>query len=383
MTLGAGHPICDALAQSTGALITYGNRLRLLRDGGTFFPELLSAVQRARRTVSVQMYRFHGGGIATRLAHAFAERARAGVHVRVLIDDYGTGGMDRDLATLLAASGVELRIYNPLRLTRMRRVNRRNHRKLIVIDNSEAFVGGMNFDDVFSADEGKRAWRENAAHVLGPVSHEIDASISATWEEDGQPARWSAQAYLPENPLIRSDAQLLLSSHERQTLRTAYLHVFRTAVRSVHLSTAYLVPEPDLAEALMEAARRGIDVRLLTTGAHNNIALTRAAGHATYGQLLRAGVRIFEFRPTMLHAKSIIVDGEWCALGSANLDACGFRFNLESQLATCDPTFVEKLQQSFHADTRESDEVTLDSWQRRPVAHRLRDSLVRPLRFLL
>ena len=317
MTVHSGHTICDALARLTGAPISDGNRLNLLRDGETYFPALLSAVHGARCSVSVQMYRFHGGMVATRFAHAFADRARAGVPVRVLIDDYGTGGMDRELATFLGSSGVDVRIYNPLRITNLCRLNRRNHRKLIVIDGREAFVGGMNLDDVFAGGAGKRAWRENAVHVRGPMARQIDAGISAAWSGRGPEA--SPYSSPRKMGLIASDAQLLLSDRGRSTLRTAYLHVIRTAVRSVHISTAYFIPESDLADALVRAARRGVDVRVLTTGAHNNIALARIGSHATYGPLLRGGVRIFEYRPAMLHAKSIIVDGKWCALGSANL----------------------------------------------------------------
>jgi cardiolipin synthase len=384
VTVRSGHTICVALAQLTGAPITTGNQLCLLRDGGMYFPALLTAVSGARRSVSLQMYRFHGGVIATRFAQALAKRARAGVQVRALIDDYGTGGMDRGLAGLLATSGVDLRIYNSLRITNLWRLHRRNHRKLIAIDGREAFVSGMNLDDVFAGSDTKRAWRENAVCVRGPLALEIDASIRAAWSGRDQLREASPPSVSEAAALIgSSDAQLLLSDHQHPTLRTAYLYVIRTALRSIYVSSAYFVPQPDLAGALMSAAKRGVDVRVLTTGVHNNIALARVGSHATYRPLLRSGVRIFEYRPTMLHAKSIIADGKWCALGSANLDACGFRFNLESQIATCNETFVEELQQSYLADTEDADEITFDAWTRRPFSKRVADVVLRPLRHVL
>ena len=383
VTVPAGHTICTALARLTGAPIIERNRLGLLQDGGTYFPAILSAVQNARCTISVQMYRFHGGEIATRFAHAFAERARSGVQVRILLDDYGTGRMNGDLQGLLASAGVEVRIYNPLRLRNLRRLNQRNHRKLIVIDRSEAFVTGLNLDDVFMGSIDRRAWRENAVCVRGPLAREIDDSVRAAWSGRGRTGGVSARSLERGDAFNASDGQLLLSDHEQSTFRIAYLHVIRSAARSVHISTAYLVPEPDLADALVHAAQRGVDVRLLTTGAHNNIALARIGSHATYGVLLHGGVRIFEYRPAMLHAKSIIVDGKWSALGSPNLDAFGFRYNLESMLATCDAAFVEELQQSYLADTQEADEITFDDWCRRPLARRVGDIFVRPLRYLL
>jgi len=379
----SGHAICLALEQLTGAPITPGNRLLLLRDGGTYFPALLAAVHDAQRFVSLQMYRFHGGAIATSFAHALADRARLGMQVRVLIDDYGTGGMDQELARLLAASGVDVRTYNPLRVTNFWRLNRRNHRKLIAIDGIKAFVGGMNLDDVFAGSDTVRAWRENAVCVHGPLAREIDASVRAGWSgcDQSQTSRHSLSD--AGAPAGSSDAQLLLSDYEHPTLRTAYLRVINAALRSIYVSSAYFVPEPDLADALLRSAKRGVDVRVLTTGAHNNITLARICSHATYQPLLRSGVRIFEYRPTMLHAKSIVVDGKWCALGSANLDACGFRFNLESQVATCDETFVNELQQSFLADADEADEITFDAWKRRPLSKRVADVVLRPLRHLL
>lgn len=384
MTIRSGHAICVGLEHLTGVPITRGNQLGLLRDGGVYFPALLDAIRGARRSVSLQMYRFHGGVIATRFAHALADRARLGVQVRVLIDGYGTGGMEHELARVLAASGAAVRTYNPLRVTNFWRLHRRNHRKLLVVDGREAFGGGMNLDDVFAGSGTTAAWRENAVSVRGPLAAEIDASISVTWSGRDQPLDASSFAQSTSDEFGgSSDAQLLLSDHQHQTLRITYLRVIRTAVRSIYVSSGYFVPEADLADALQRAAARGVDVRVLTTGVHNNLALARAGGHATYRMLLRAGVRIFEYRPTMLHAKSIIVDGEWCALGSANLDACGFRFNLESQIATCDETFVKELQQSYLSDAEEADEITFGAWRRRPFSKRVVDAVLQPLRRVL
>ena len=377
VTTRSGHRICVALAQLTGASIIAGNQMRLLRDGTTYFPALLSAIENARRSVSLQMYRFHGGAIATRFVHALADRARAGVHVRILIDDYGTGGMDRKLAGLLAASGVDVRVYNPLRITNLWRMNQRNHRKLLAVDGGEAFLGGMNIDDVFAGDGARRAWRENAVHIRGALAREIDARVIAAWSGEESCGASSITCLEAAN---ESDAQLLLSGPESPILRAAYLHVIRNAQRSIYVSSAYFVPPVDLADALAQAARNGVDVRVLTAGTHNNIPLARTVSHATYDPLLRDGVRIFEYRPTMLHAKTIIVDGQWCALGSANFDACGLRFNLESQIATCDEALVDGLRQSYLADAADADEITFAAWSRRPFSVRLRDVLLQPLR---
>lgn len=374
---------CVEVARLTGTSIVAGNQLRLLRDGGEYFPLLTQAIERAERSILLQMYRFQGGTIATRVAHALAERARAGVTVWVLIDDYGTGGMEPQLANLLCASGVALRVYNPFRMMNLWNVNRRNHRKLLAIDATVAFIGGMNLDDVFAGSDAKRPWRENAVSVHGPVARVIGESVVAAWAGGDQSEAPRPLMSQPVTLAGTSDAQLLLSSPERLTLRAAYLHVIGTARRSIFISSAYLVPQPVLAEALQDAAKRGIDVRVLTTGEHNNIALARMAGQATYGPLLRAGVRIFEYLPTMLHAKSIIVDGTWCALGSANLDACGFRFNLEAQLASCDEAFVKELEQSFLADAEEATEITWDVWKRQPVSRRVANVVLQPLRHIL
>jgi cardiolipin synthase A/B len=381
MTRLDGHAICAELADLTDTQIHHGTELELLRDGDAYFPALLASVHRAERTVAVQMYRFHGGITATDFAGAFADRARAGVDVHVLIDDYGTGGMDRDLARLLADAGVRVRVYNPMTIQNALRLNQRNHRKLVAIDDKEAFIGGFNLDDVFSGSLEHPPWRENAVRIRGALVATIAASIDAAW--GGSRLRGAraidpgcASSSLP-------DVQLLLSDHNHQRLRVALLHVLARARHTVDLSSAYFIPERDIANALRSASRRGVQVRVLAAGAHNNIRLARVASHAVYGELLRDGVRIFEYRPTMLHAKTVAVDGMWCAVGSANLDACGLRFNLESQIATCNEGFVRVVSNSFSHDLRNADEVTAAVWQRRSIAHRVGDHLARPLRLVM
>ncbi|HET7436895.1 MAG TPA: phospholipase D-like domain-containing protein [Thermoanaerobaculia bacterium] len=381
MTRLDGHAVCMALAELTATPIHHGTDLELLRDGGAYFPALLASVRRAEETVAVQVYRFHGGVTATNFADAFADRARAGVAVRVLIDDYGTGGMDRDLARLLADAGVSVRTYNPMTVQNALRLNQRNHRKLIAIDDTEAYIGGFNLDDVFSGSPEHPPWRENAVRIRGALVETIAASIDEAWSG----ARvGGARAVVPQCASSSlPHAQLLLSDHDHQRLRLALLHVLARARHSVNVSSAYFIPERDIAAALQSASRRGVHVRVLTAGAHNNIRVARLASHAVYGELLQDGVRIFEYRPAMLHAKTVTVDGMWCTVGSANLDACGLRFNLESQIATCDAGFVRAVSDSFSGDLLNADEVTAAAWQRRSIARRAGDHLARPLRFVL
>jgi cardiolipin synthase len=356
-----------------------GNRLELLWNGHAYFPALLSAIERARESVLVQMYRFHGGAIATEVATSLSRAAMRGLDVRVLIDAYGTGEMEHSVADLLTRSGVRVRTYNRMTIANIHRWQQRNHRKLIALDRAEAFIGGMNIDDVFMCGTNGRAWRENAVRICGPLAATIRSAIEHAWHDDNALKR---PVRKPLDPMS-GDAQLLLASHDRPMIRRSYLHAIRAAVQSVHVSSAYFIPPSDVATALIDARQRGVDVRVLTTGAHNNIALARIGSRATYAPLLRAGVRIFEYRPTMLHAKSIIVDGAWCALGSANVDACGLQFNLEAQLATCDAAFVDDLQQSYCDDLAEASEITIEAWRERPWWARVGDVLARPLRYVV
>jgi cardiolipin synthase A/B len=377
----SGHACCEALAAITSAPIVEGNALRLLRDGDVFFPEFLAAVRSAQSTIAVQIFRFHGGRIASEFAAAFAERARSGVQVRVLIDAYGTGAMDRSIQSVLTAAGVELRVYHPIHLRALHRAYQRSHRKIIVVDGRDAFLGGMNLDDAFAGGPNARRWRENAVHARGPLASAVDASIDEAWAAlSGARRSLVARSSAPLGP---SHAQLFLSEHGGSTMRDVFLHSIASAQRAVHITSAYLIPEPDVSAALAAAARRGVEVQLLTTGAHNNIAVARLASRATYARLLGAGVRIFEYRPTMLHAKSIVVDGSWCSLGSANVDACSLRRNLEANIGTCDAAFVAEVERSFAVDVEESDEVMPASWRTRPFLQRAAEAATIPLRSLL
>jgi cardiolipin synthase A/B len=376
-----GHARCEALAALTGAKIVEGNELRLLRDGDVFFPAFLTAVRSARRTIAVQMFRFHGGEIARKFAEAFAERARSGVRVRVLIDAYGTGTMDPSIRSVLTAAGVELRVYNPIQFHALHRAYRRSHRKIIAVDERVAFLGGMNFDDAFAGGNGLRRWRENAVHICGPLAGTLEASIDATWMRTAGmavPAR-----VLSSDPGGSSHAQLFLSEHGSGTMRDVFLHAVGSAQRSIYITSAYLIPESDISSGLVTAAQRGVDVQLLTTGSYNNITLARLASHATYAPLLAAGVRIFEYGPTMLHAKSIVVDSEWCTFGSANVDACSLRHNLEANVGTCDATLVAEAESAFATDVANAHEMPSADWRRRPLSQRVAELATLPLRSLL
>lgn len=376
-----GHARCEALAAITGAPIVERNELRLLCDGDVFFPAFLAAVRSARSRIAVQMFRFHGGNIANEFADAFAERARNGVQVRVLIDAYGTGTMDPSIRSLLIAAGVELRVYNPIQLHALHRAYRRSHRKLIVLDDREAFLGGMNLDDAFAGGNGMRRWRENAVHIRGPLASAVNAIIEAVWNRVAG-TRVQVLA-LSSDPAGASHAQLFLSEHGSATMRDVFLHAVGSAQRSIYITSAYLIPESDISSALVAAARRGVDVQLLTTGAHNNITLARLASRATYARLLGAGVRIFEYGPTMLHAKSIVIDGAWCSLGSANVDACSLRRNLEANIGTCDAALVTEAERAFTTDVANAHEVTLANWRMRSIGQRVAETMTVPLRSLL
>ena len=239
----------------------------------------------------------------------------------------------------------------------------------------------MNLDDAFAGGNGVRQWRENAVHIRGPLAGAIHASINAAWARaTGTSVGTRAR---PSDPAGASHAQLFLSEHGSARMRDVFFHAVGNARHSIYITSAYLIPERDVSSALVAAARRGVDVQLLTTGAHNNITLARLASHATYARLLAAGVRIFEYVPTMLHAKSIVVDGAWCSLGSANVDACSLRRNLEANIGTCDDTLVAETMRAFATDVANAHEITSANWRTRPITQRAAETATLPLRSLL
>jgi phosphatidylserine/phosphatidylglycerophosphate/cardiolipin synthase-like enzyme len=349
-----------------------GNRFELLIDGREFYPRMLEAVEGARRYVLLEIYLFESGAVATRFLEAFERAGRRGVAVKLLLDDFGALKLVANDRERLARAGVEVVYYNPLRVFRFLRNILRDHRKLLIVDGEVAFVSGAGITDEFDDRVRERAWRETAVRITGPVLADWQELFRRVWNRQARailnlpaPAPLAAANGMPgrvtaTHGLARQDIK-----------RSLYMRV-RRARRRVWIASAYFVPSRKIRRALCLAAKRGLDVRLLLPGQYTDHPGVRHAGRRFYSGLLGYGVRIFEYQPRFLHAKTMLCD-DWVSLGSANLDRWNLRWNLEANQEVDDPAFAGRVLAMFEADFKDSVEIDKGRWQKRSPIARLRE----------
>jgi len=352
-----------------------GNRFELLVDGRAYFPRMLEAIELARRYVLLEIYLFESGSVAGRFIEALARAAARGVTVKVLIDDFGAAKLaQRDRAHLTSA-GIELLFYNPVHLRQWFGNMLRDHRKLLIVDGEVAFVSGTGITDEFdNPKKPARSWRETAVRVSGPALADWQALFAHVWNRHAaQDLTLPAPAPRVEPADMRgrvATASPLLA----QGIRRSLFRRVRAASQRVWLATAYFVPSRKLLRALKHAAQQGSDVRLLLPGPHTDHPAIRHAGRRFYSSLLRHGVRIFEYQPRFLHAKTLLCD-QWVSIGSSNFDRWNLRWNLEANQEVDDPGFAASVQAMMQADFLESVEIDRAQWQRRRWITRLREHL--------
>ena len=350
-----------------------GNHFELLVDGQRFFPRMFEAVEWARRHILLEIYLFESGAVATRFIDAFVRAAGRGVTVKLLLDDFGALRLAEEDRERLVRGGVDVRFYNPIHFRKHLRNMFRDHRKILMVDGEVAFVSGAGIADEFdSPDHPAQSWRETAVRVRGPVVADWQELFLRVWNRDMmEPLSLPAAAPAAEAHGMRGRVAVTTALTVQDIKRSLYIRV-RHAQTCVWISTAYFVPSRKVRRALRQAARRGVDVRLLLPGPYTDHPAVRHAGRRFYTGMLRAGVRIFEYQPRFLHAKTILCDG-WASLGSSNLDRWNLRWNLEANQEVDDPAFTEGVRAMFEEDFGESVEYHYEEWLRRPWYVRLRE----------
>ncbi len=349
-----------------------GNRFELLIDGKRFFPRMLEAIEWARRHVLLEIYLFESGAVATRFIDAFVRAAGRGVSVKLLLDDFGSRQLAREDRERLTRGGVELQFYNPIRFRKSLRNMFRDHRKLLIVDGEVTFVSGAGIADEFDLPD--QSWRETAVRIHGPVVADWQDLFARVWNRNApEPFDPPASAPVAEADGARGRVAVTTSLTVQEIKRSLYIRV-RHAHNRVWISTAYFVPSRKVRRAIRQAARRGVDVRLLLPGPYTDHPAIRHAGRRFYAGLLRAGVRIFEYQPRFLHAKTILCD-DWVSLGSSNLDRWNLRWNLEANQEVAAAAFADDVRVMFEEDFGNSVECRYDDWRRRPWHARLRERL--------
>lgn len=391
------HHLAVEQALAGNALRT-GNRVTLLEEGEATYEAMLRAIRSARHHVHLETYIFEDDEIGQRFAAALAERRGAGVQVRVVFDGVGSMGTPREFFHGMAAAGIDLYEFNPVTpgtvITRGLLLNRRNHRKLIVVDGRVAFVGGVNISSVHTGGSAsspsrkeagsgdafdRRPWRDTHVRIEGPVVADFQASFLKIWAQMTKQAAPSHAAFFPKLEPAGPHVVRALEGWLDSGLNPLYvtlISAIESAERDVRITMAYFVPSAELLEALKAAARRGVDVQLLLPSRTDHW-LVFHAGRSYYEGLLEAGVKIHERRSRLLHAKTATVDGVWSTVGSTNLDWRSLLHNDEINAVVLGPEFAASLNALFDRDLRQSETITPEAWRARPLEDRAREAAAR------
>ena len=368
----------SAISGVVGAPLRSGGTVELLNNG-QFFPSLLEAVRAAKHTVNFSAYIWEEGKASDQVLAAFVAAARAGVQVRVLLD--GMGGMQAPSMEALEAAGGKVVTFRPARFGKFTRFHKRNHRRAIVIDGTVGFTGGEAIADHWLGDaRNEKEWRDTMVRVTGPPAATLQSAFADVWAfAEGEilegpqffPVFEETSTGVP-GALIHTGVASLPAS-DLHPLRVFIAQSFLSAQRSLHITTPYFVLDEEMRDVVAQRARAGVDVRLLLPNDHTDAKLIRLTSHHYYQDLLEAGVRIYEYQPTMIHTKTIVVDGKWSVVGSANMDVRSIELNVENVLGILDPGFARTLEATFQEDLERAREVRLEEWRRRGPFARVKE----------
>lgn len=374
--------IGSALALAHPTLIA-GNRIELLQNGDSYFPAMLEAIRGARQTINFEAYIFYSDAVGAQFRDALCERAHAGVEVRVLLDGIGSSTkLDNSYVRDLKNAGCKFTYYHPVRSWRVDRTNRRTHRRVLVVDGRLGFTGSVGFAEKWSGNaHDPQHWRDMQVRIEGPLVAELQAAFQQHWVKAGGEALSGAGQFPRLAPAGDLRAQIVTSqSFSIAPVPLVQATAFTAAEKRIWIVNAYVTPTNDQVQALVAAVRRGVDVKLLAPGAHDDQPLTKSAGRAAYGKLLEGGVKIYEYQPTMIHTKAMVVDGLFTFFGSSNLDARSSEINEELDLAVYDAGFAREVEQMFAEDLKHAQQYTVEQFHRRSVWERTTEWLMLPFR---
>ena len=366
-----------------GTPVVPGNRVTALLNGDQAFPAMLEAIRSAKRSITLEAYIFWPGTMGTTFADALAERARAGVATHLILDGLGSQKLDEELIDRMREAGVQVVKFRPVRWYTLDRVNHRTHRKLLVVDGRVGFTGGLGIADLYLGHaQDEDHWRDGQFRAEGPVVGQLQAAFLDNWIETGGPLLDGTDYFPPLDSAGGAWAEVVHSSPGggTESLRIMYHLAIASAKRSILIANPYFVPNTLAVGMLVDARRRGVSVEIVVPGPITDAGLVRRASRAKWGPLLEAGVKIYEYQPTMYHNKLMVVDDYWVSVGSANLDNRSFRLNDEANLNVFDEGFGRAQAEVFAQDRARSHQVTLEEWRDRPVTERIEEMVAWVLR---
>jgi cardiolipin synthase len=378
---GLDHEFCvgdeeflPTIAGATGVPLSHGNQLDILNNGDAFYPAMLEAIREAEFSITIEAYIYWAGEIGKEFAQALAAKARQGIKVKILLDAVGSSTIGNEILTTLESGGCQLAWYNPIRWYSLGRFNHRTHRKSLVIDGRIGFTGGAGIADHWRGNaEGPLHWRDTQVRLEGPAVTPLQTGFAQNWlQTTGELV--SGPLYYPphSSPAGPLAVQTIMSSPEigASTVRTMYYLSIICARHSIYIANPYFVPDEAAIDALVDAKRRGVDVRIMVSGIRNDNWLARQNSVRLFGPILRAGIEILEFNRTMLHHKTMVVDAAWATIGTTNFDNRSFAHNEENNVCFYDEAIARTMHSTFLEDVEGCERLTLDGWQRRGILRR-------------
>jgi cardiolipin synthase A/B len=356
----------------TGLSLSRGNAVQQMLNGNGLYPQLWRDLRSAKHTITVQMYYSQPGAVADTMAAVLKERARAGVRVLFVLDAFGSQNLKKEWADSLRAAGVEIGLLRQLHWYSLHNAGDRSHVRVVVVDGEIAYTGGFGLADYWLGDgRHKDQWRETNARFEGPAVMGLQAAFAAAWAEcTGELI--AGDIYFPKKAFTDIDggvtAGVFFSSPTTgSTPAERFIALsIASARKTLYVTNSYFVPDDDFRKLLTQARQRGVDVRILTVSKETDVKTTWWAGRSRYEELLKAGVRIYEYQPSMMHAKTFIVDGMWGSIGSMNFDNRSLAFNNESNLVFLDRGVGAQMDSTFIDDLTQAQEILLPEFQRRP-----------------
>lgn len=375
--------------QATGVPLIAGNNVQLLFDGPATMREMMAAARAATTSINLETYIFDQDPIGLQFADLLMEKQRQGVIVNVMYDSVGTLGTPQAFFDRMREAGINMVAFNPVNPAKAKgnwSINNRDHRKLMVVDGRVAFTGGINISSDYAnsslfrsrsrpgqVDKNKIGWRDTHVKIEGPAVATLQWAFVNAWvrQEGGELA---ARDYFPRLAPAGDKFVRVLATEPgtHSEIYKSLMVAINEAKKSVHITSAYFVPDQQIVDAMIAAARRGVDVKLVLPGVSDH-GLVMYAGQAFYEQLLAGGVKIFQLQVAVLHAKTAVIDEAWSTIGSANIDRRSFIHNHELNVVVIDPAFGREMESAFNEDLRDSKEVTLEQWRDRPWANRVKE----------
>ena len=372
------HELLPSIAGVTQGAIVPGNRIELFQNGA-WFEALYKDLESAQHSIHFETFLAKKGEITRRVAEILSRKARDGVRVRLMLDGSGGRHFGDDSIRQMRDAKVEVVFFHPINFRNLGRWNNRTHRKLVILDGKIGHIGGHCLVDSWLGDaQDKKHFRDISARVEGPVVLQLQSAFSDNWiEETGEVM--VGDEFFPHAEKVgdtSAHAVYVSPTGSPSTVKVLHYVAMKAAQKSITIQNPYFLPDPDARDTLVEAVRRGVEVRvMIPEESASDSPLVQHASHHHYGTLLKGGVRIFDYKRTLLHQKVITVDHCWSAIGSTNFDDRSFEINDEVSLVAFDEKLARQFEETFERDLQHCVERKLDAWRRRPVLHKLKDGL--------